>query len=218
MGTKRGGAHGGRTLTEEARRAQIVQAAIETVAELGYPYASFSRVAKRAGLSSTGMISYYFAGKSELIAEVMATIFRVAGEITVPRMERERTYRGKLRAYIESSFTFMERYPAHTMALIEIVIGSRFRDVAAMGPVEQAVASVDALVDCLNKGRSTGEFGEFDPLVMAIAIRGAIDNALRQHMFDPDIDLARCGREIAEIFDRCTRTDPPSESTGDSQP
>jgi hypothetical protein len=39
-----------RSFTAQARRAQIVRAAIETIAELGYGQASFARIAERAGL------------------------------------------------------------------------------------------------------------------------------------------------------------------------
>jgi AcrR family transcriptional regulator len=35
----------GRTFTEEARRTQIVTAAIETIAELGYAQTSFTQIA-----------------------------------------------------------------------------------------------------------------------------------------------------------------------------
>jgi AcrR family transcriptional regulator len=45
----------GRTVTETARRAQIVRAAIDTIAQLGYRNASFAQIARRAGLSSTGL-------------------------------------------------------------------------------------------------------------------------------------------------------------------
>jgi AcrR family transcriptional regulator len=57
------------TITERARRAQIVTAAIGTIAELDYAGASFKQIAARAGLSSTGLISYHFAGKQELVDE-----------------------------------------------------------------------------------------------------------------------------------------------------
>ena len=63
-----------RTFTESARRAQIVTSAIDVIAEDGYAKASFSRIAKHAGLSSTGMISYHFAGKDDLITACVAGI------------------------------------------------------------------------------------------------------------------------------------------------
>src|SRR5882757_8394362 len=62
---------GDRTFTENARRAQIVRAAIETIGELGYRATALARIAERAGLSSTGMISYHFRGKDDLMHAVM---------------------------------------------------------------------------------------------------------------------------------------------------
>ncbi|MDI5963016.1 TetR/AcrR family transcriptional regulator [Streptomyces sp. SL13] len=205
MKAKDGDDQDARTFTQQARRAQIVQAAIETVAEVGYPNTSFSKIAQRAGLSSTGMISYHFARKPELFAEVVNTILRAAGDITATRMRTAATYRAKLRAYIESNFEFIARHPAYTQALVEIVTGIRFRDTTSLGGLEKAVVSVDGLTDFLSEGRAAGEFGRFDSFTMAVSIRGAIDNFLRQHMFDGDLDIARHGREVADIFDLCTR-------------
>ncbi|MBV9802070.1 MAG: TetR family transcriptional regulator, partial [Solirubrobacterales bacterium] len=59
-----------RTFIEQARRAQIVGVAIDTIAELGYAQASLARIAERAGISK-GVIAYHFAGKEDLIAEVV---------------------------------------------------------------------------------------------------------------------------------------------------
>jgi AcrR family transcriptional regulator len=61
------GTHGQRnqTFIEAARRAQIVTAAIETIAGLGYGQASLARIAERAG-TSKGVISYHFPGKDDL--------------------------------------------------------------------------------------------------------------------------------------------------------
>jgi Bacterial regulatory proteins, tetR family len=48
-----------RTFIEAARRNQIVAAAIDTIAEVGYARASFARIAARAGISP-GLISYLY--------------------------------------------------------------------------------------------------------------------------------------------------------------
>ena len=52
-----------RTFTVTARRAQIVQAAIDTIAEVGYAKASLDRIGARIGISK-GLIGYHFAGAS----------------------------------------------------------------------------------------------------------------------------------------------------------
>ncbi|WP_338106680.1 TetR/AcrR family transcriptional regulator [Psychrobacillus psychrodurans] len=51
---------------EKARRNQIVECAIETIAEIGYAQASLGQIAKRAKISK-GVISYHFANKEELL-------------------------------------------------------------------------------------------------------------------------------------------------------
>jgi AcrR family transcriptional regulator len=65
----------GRTsFIEQARRRQIVQAAIDVIAERGYAGASLEQIALKAGISR-GLISYHFAGRDDLIAAVVASIF-----------------------------------------------------------------------------------------------------------------------------------------------
>ncbi|WP_055494263.1 TetR/AcrR family transcriptional regulator [Streptomyces sp. TP-A0356] len=194
-----------RTFTQQARRAQIVQAAIETVAELGYSNASLQNISKHAGLSSTGMISYHFTGKPELLTEMVNTIFDTARTVTAARIGQEETYRGKLGAYIRSHVDFIVRYPVYTRALVEIVTTCRHQRITGLDDLERHVLSVEHLVDLLENGRKAGEFGTFDSFTMAVAIRGAIEYILRHRLLDGDLDLDRCGQELVEAFDRCTQ-------------
>lgn len=52
------------------------------------------------------------------------------------------------------------------------------------------------------------EFGEFDPHVMAVLIRQAIDAAALEAALDPNADLRAFAAEIVRIFDRATRRAP----------
>lgn len=62
----------GGTFPSAARRAQFA-AAIDTIAEVGHARASLGRIAERVGVSK-GVISYHFAGKDELVQEVIADV------------------------------------------------------------------------------------------------------------------------------------------------
>jgi AcrR family transcriptional regulator len=190
-----------RTFTEVARRAQILDAAIETIAELGYANASFGRIAKRAELSSTGMISYYFDGKDELDGEVIATVLATASAFVGPRIAAAPGHRERLGAYIRANLDFVAAYPAQTLALVQVVTASNYR---APG-VGQFVDAFEQVADQLRAGQRAGELGDFDADVIAIAIRGAIDAMVGRFTRDRDTDLAAAGRELAEAFDRCTR-------------
>ncbi|MFD8994129.1 TetR/AcrR family transcriptional regulator [Streptomyces abikoensis] len=204
---KQDGEGSARTFTEAARRAQIVGAAIEVIAEVGYAKTTFTRIAKQAGLSSTGMISYHFAGKDDLMREVVAEVFRVADGYMVPRIEAQTTASGRLRAFIESNIELLGEFPRHLPAVVEVLGNIRSDD----SSMREFCAAMDSLVDThthlIREAQEAGEFGEFDPRVMALAIRGAIDGVVTRAAKVPDFDPVACGRELADLFDRATRKD-----------
>src|SRR5579875_2458427 len=109
-----------RTFVTSARRAQIVAAAIDTVAEVGYANASLSRIAVRLGISK-GVISYHCAGKDDLIAEIMTQVREQARAYMQPRIEAQTTGPEMLRAYIESNLEFIRDNPNQLRAIVEIV-------------------------------------------------------------------------------------------------
>src|SRR5919202_1933573 len=110
-----------RTFTESGRRAQIVRGAVEVIAEAGYAKASFSRIAKHAGLSSTGMISYHFKGKDDLLAACVAEIELITGAFMQPRIDAADGHVAQLRAYIEANVALVGVHPAAVRALIDVV-------------------------------------------------------------------------------------------------
>src|SRR5499427_10614765 len=113
----------GRTFTETARRAQIVAAAIDTIADLGYGQASLARIAEAAG-TSKGVIIYHFGSRDELIKELVADLIAKAGAYMRPRIEAEQTGAGMLRAYIESNLMFMAENLSHVAATVEIALNA----------------------------------------------------------------------------------------------
>jgi AcrR family transcriptional regulator len=54
-----------------ARRVQLIEATIETLAEMGYARTTLTAVARRAGLSH-GLVNFHFETKERLLAETMA--------------------------------------------------------------------------------------------------------------------------------------------------
>lgn len=62
-----------RSFIEDARRAQIVQSALEVIAERGYARATMGRIAQRAG-NSRRLVNHHFAGRADLIGQLIAEI------------------------------------------------------------------------------------------------------------------------------------------------
>lgn len=197
------GAAGGtpkRTFTETARRAQIVEAAIATIAELGYRNASFAQIAKRAGLSSTGLISYHFSSRRELIDQLVTEIVTAIGAHMSRRLDGMKTASAALRAYIEGNVEFTGTHRDEMRALLEIFLNGGFdytpaTDQAVISPVEQI----------LRDGQRNGEFRVFDTRVMATLVQRAVDGLPFLLAADPGVDVQAYGAEVATAFDLATR-------------
>jgi AcrR family transcriptional regulator len=195
----------GRTFIEEARRRQIIEAAIEVIADEGYAQASMERIALRAGISR-GLISYHFAGRDDLMGAVVAKAFTEGAAFMRPRIEAASSPREMLTAYLESNLEYLRDHRSELIALVEIGrAGNRAGLQERLGWVAQAVV---ALEHVLRLGQEAGEFRDFDPHVMAIAIRNVIDLLPHYMSADPGLDLDACAREIVTLFALATRKDP----------
>jgi AcrR family transcriptional regulator len=192
----------GRTFTNAARRAQIVRAAIDTIAELGYARASFAQITVRAGLSSPRMISYHFKDKDDLIHQVLHEVINKGAELINSRMAEEKTAVGRLRAYLEANLAFLRAHPDEMAALTEI--GPHLRDEGGRPYTSQKAqeGSVRGLEGILEEGRSSGEFRDFDTRSMAVMIRGAVDAAAKRVRGEPGLDFDAYTREIVSVFTR----------------
>jgi TetR/AcrR family fatty acid metabolism transcriptional regulator len=192
-----------RTFIETARRAQIAAAAIDTIAEVGYAGASFARIAERVGISR-GLISYHFADKDDLIKQVVHEAAEEAKAYIRPRVLAESTGPGMLRAYIESNLAFMRDHRNNVIAMIEIARSAEGRRIF-YGDTD-VVNAVGALEHGLSGFQTAGQFRpDFDPHVMAIAIRAAIEAASPLLALDPEFDIDSYSREIVTVFDLATR-------------
>ncbi|SFQ58323.1 regulatory protein, tetR family [Amycolatopsis arida] len=192
----------GLSVTEATRRAQIVAATITTLAEVGYPRTSFARIVQRAGLSSTRMISYHFAGKKDLMAATVGAIVDTWDAFLAERLPAHADRIAMLRAQIEAEVAFLGAYPEHAKALVEI--GRHADDDTLDGLVWQDLRT-GRMERQLRQGQREGAFGGFDAAVMAMAIRQALDGVALHHATRPNLDLAVYGRELADLFERATR-------------
>ena len=188
------------TFTEAARRAQIVEAAIATIAEVGYARASFVQIAKHAGLSSTGLISYHFANKDELIAQVVSTIFGQIGQFMAERMGQPSSAAEALRTYIQANAAFTGAHRTQMKALLDIFMHGGLpydetTELTVVSPVEEI----------LRRGQESGEFRAFDTRVMATVIQRAVDGLPFLLATYPDVDVDAYAQEVTTLFELATR-------------
>lgn len=189
------------SLTEQARRAQIVAAAIDTIAESDLAMASFTRIAGRAKLSSTGLISYHFAGRQDLLDEVVRT---VTAEFTAYVLDRgdDGTPAGGLRTFLVASLDFMREHRGHLVAMLRVQ--------QASPPVDGGAASLTAsdrvkLAALLVDGQRTGDFRNFDTDVMAGFVLSLRNGVIARVAAEPGFDPAACADELVRVVELATR-------------
>jgi len=192
---------GRQSFIEAARRAQIIECAIDAIAELGFAQASLAQIAKRAGIS-TGVISYYFAGKDDLIREVAAHVYDVGRIFIEPRVLQQPDARSALHAFIEAGVDFIGAKPRYPVAIMNISRaggeGPRF-DHSIEEPRRAGYTRI------LGWGQEAGLFRNFDIPVMVATIIEALDFIPHRLIVEPDLDLAAYARELVTLFDLATR-------------
>ena len=197
-----------RTFTEAARRAQIIEAAIDTIADVGFGRASLARIGERVGISK-GLIGYHFAGKDDLIEQVVLEVLEEGKAFMRPRIvEAMETGSGFLRAYIESNLAYMREQRNYMVAIVEIERSGLTADGQERFHIR--ADAIDEAVQTLRQHlayyQAVGDLRpDFDPNVMAVAIRAATDAVLHRYARDPDLDIDNYAREIVTIFDLATR-------------
>jgi AcrR family transcriptional regulator len=190
-----------RSFIEEARRRQIIEATVLAVAELGFRGTTLAEVARRAGISK-GVISYHFAGKDELLREVVLQIFERAEAAMLPGITAAADPRQALLAYLRGNLAFIDGNRHDVVALVTIFAGSD------LFPPEAEAPALDGLRRLFAAGQEAGLFRPFDVTVMALTVRRAIDAVSDRLMHEPDLDVMAHGEELVELFDRATRKDP----------
>ncbi|MED2009385.1 TetR/AcrR family transcriptional regulator [Brevibacillus borstelensis] len=192
-----------KSFISEARRAQIVDAAIKTLDEIGYIHASMAQIAKKAEIS-TALISYHFKDKNDLMDYTLTQLLSDMSSYVLERTQTATTPRDKLRAYIEASIAYHANKPEYNIALIEIVFHARTAnnvpyyklDDDEENPLESELQQI------LVAGQEKKEFGEFNVLAMASAIRGAIDEYIFNRKLNGSIDPQSYSTELVNLFYR----------------
>ncbi|HUN47826.1 MAG TPA: betaine-aldehyde dehydrogenase [Stellaceae bacterium] len=87
---------------EEARRQQLIEVTIDSLAEVGYVGSTLAQIAQRAGVSP-GLVAHYFDDKDGLLEATFRTLARGIGERMRERLRLARTPRGRVQAVIDTN-------------------------------------------------------------------------------------------------------------------
>lgn len=185
---------------EEARRSQIVETAIQTIAKRGYSGTSLAEIARSAGISK-GVISYHFESKSALIEQILSRLLREPAEFIKARVDACGTALEKLRAYVTANFEFMRSHRNYYVALVDLWGSRDSGEGLSHFDAEVYEPSRRYLSKILEAGQKDGQLRLLPRKTTASVIQAAVDGVMMQWVFDPNaVDLDECAEEIMQMI------------------
>lgn len=194
------------SFTRSARKAQIVAAAIDLIAEVGFAHASIRKIADRVGIAMSAVL-YHFGTKDNLVDAIVEHMYRTMLTQLAPAIDAERTATGKLHTYIRCSTSYFGTHRTALKALASLgttyvpTDGRRFEELGLRPDIAEQLAILDP-TSILAAGQHDGEFGDFPLQSTAIALRGAVNGVVDKVLGDPGYDVGSYAGDLIEIFDR----------------
>lgn len=196
-----------RSFIEEARRAQILVAAAEVVAESGYQAATLARIAAHAQISKS-VISYHFDGKEEILRLVAEQFFDRAWAYMEQQLAESSAASFQVAMWVGAQLDFFGQHRADFLATSEIVLNHRLAD-GSRPFLELEADEVSELAKILARGQEAGEFRSFDPLSVSNIILRSVDGVLGSWATDESIDLELQKHVLLEFIDHAIRKESP---------
>ena len=183
------------TRTQQARRNDIIQAAITVLDTDGFAAASVDRIAQAAHTSKATVL-YHFSTKEAIYDQVVRALYETGRANMVGPLDAATATSGKamLATYLDTNLRFIAAHKAHVNAVHEI-LQNRF---AAYDLPD----GITELSNLLATAQQAGTLGDFDPTVMAFAIRAVIDG-FSFHVGHVDLDHGVA--QIIDLFTKATK-------------
>lgn len=180
------------SFVEQARRLQIVEAAISVIAEAGLATASSARIARAAGVSPA-LINYHFGSREALLREVLTVADARMDRAMSGGPSEPASYAEALRRIVVGYVQQCVTHPA------EVAAAQAIRDGSVNGPSEDGP---DEMIAFLTEAQREGEFGSFDPAVFTQALFAAMVAVPPQLVDRTPAECVALAEELASLFIR----------------
>lgn len=194
------------SLTERARRAQIIEATANTLADLGYAQTSLAKIAATGGFSKS-VISYHFDSKNSLMRAVADGFFEEAWHAISAAMDRETDAAEKIRSWIAVQVDYCVAHRRRFLAAADILSSMRDDEGNPIYP-QYARDEREAIAEILREGQVSGEFRDFDAAAYAAIVSTMTESILGSWLMDPTVDVHARTRVAVDFVQHALGKDP----------
>lgn len=188
------------TITEQARRAQLIGVTVDLVARHGYPGTSLARIAEAAGISKAAVL-YHFPSKD---AVVQAAYGSVLDSLTNYVGAEVGACSGApaVAAYIRSLVAYLREHPAQTRMIVEAMTRE-----TGVSDTPNAASRREAVAGLVEAAMAAGDYRpDVDPQATAVIVNGAVDAIVSESLTDPGFDTAHAAEELVTLLHRALGT------------
>ncbi|SHG77108.1 TetR/AcrR family transcriptional regulator [Streptoalloteichus hindustanus] len=180
-----------RRVDREARREEILQAAVRVFARKGFTAARIDDVAAEAGIAK-GSVYLYFDSRDALLAAVFDSYAAHSAGVLAARSQGSPLER--LADLVSTTIQFLASHPDHARVLLDLWSSGPPLDMAAVyREYREAVAGL------LREAHAAGELRPGIGERHATVIVGAIEGCLVQWLVDPSVPLAELADPVIEL-------------------
>ncbi|WP_150236454.1 TetR/AcrR family transcriptional regulator [Nocardiopsis quinghaiensis] len=184
------------TLTEQARRAQLIDVTVRLIAEHGNAGTSLARIAEAAGITKAAVL-YHFRSKDALVraaheSALTGLVEHVGGAVGSVGAERAPA------AYVRSMVGYLRDRPGHTRVIVDAVADSEDRRSS------ERWRPLADLMHAARQAHGTGtEAGSaLDLRTTALIVGGGIDAIVAEHLDHPGYDPLAAAEVLVAMLDR----------------
>ncbi|CAM3537952.1 TetR/AcrR family transcriptional regulator [Paenibacillus lupini] len=185
-------------------REKILQASQELIAKLGYAGFSLGMIAEHLSISK-GVVTYHFPQKDLILAELVEGYFQHAAEYMGRHMVIDKTALEALESYIDSNLRYVAENRLGTLAIIHIIANHRNKDGELIFSDKDNQLH-QPLIEIFQYGQDEEKsFRDFQPELMALLVRSAIDTLSGRIAMNEIADLDGTIKETIRTFTFATR-------------
>lgn len=179
------------TLTERARRSQLIDATIDLVADKGYAGASLAGIAQNAGITKAAVL-YHFPSKAHLVRAAYTHVIETLVQEVGGAVDSADIGDGPA-AYIRSMIGHLHEHPRHTRMIIEAMTHDEgdYDSSERWRPLADIIAAARQ-----SRGADSGDLKN-----TAIIIGGAINAIVAERLQDHDYDTAAAAEQLIHMIE-----------------
>lgn len=184
------------TITEQARRAQLVGVTIDLVARHGYAGASLARIAEAAGISKAAVL-YHFPSKDAVVRAAYGSVLESLTGYVGAAIDSQ-TGAAAVEAYIRSLVAYMREHPAHTRMIVEALT-----EETGITGTPNAASRRESVAGLIDAAKAAGDYEpDVEAQATAVIINGAIDAIVSESLTDPDFDTSHAAEQLVAMLGR----------------